>query len=111
MNRLGFGIIAGLVFAVLDALPMFGMDIPDRGLAITAAFINRFAIGFLIPNLSLRVPAWLRGLLVGLLLSLPEAIITATWGPILGIGVVGGLVIGITLGTWEARRQRAGRES
>ncbi|MFH1689760.1 MAG: hypothetical protein ABIE42_05915 [Candidatus Eisenbacteria bacterium] len=103
MSRVRFGIVAGLVFGLVDALPMFAMDIPDRGMAIAAAFLNRSAIGFLIPNLSIKMPGWFRGVLVGFLVSLPEAIITRVWGPILGIGVVGGAVIGIILGRWEAR--------
>jgi len=34
-------------------------------------------------------------LLLGLLLSVPEAIITKAWVPIMGLGAAGGLVIGI----------------
>ena len=104
MSHVRFGVVAGLVFGLVDALPMLAIEMPDRGMAITAAFINRFAIGFLIPNLSIKTAGWLRGLLVGFLLSLPEAIITGVWAPILGIGVVGGAVIGAILGRWEARQ-------
>jgi hypothetical protein len=39
-------------------------------------FINRFAVGFVIGASNLPVPGWLSGLIFGVLLSLPDAIIT-----------------------------------
>lgn len=94
MSRIKTGILAGFAFGLIDIIPMFFMDIPDRRLAIVGAFINRFAIGFIIPNITLSLPGWATGLLIGLLLSLPDAIITAVYGPILGFGIIGGIVIG-----------------
>jgi len=38
---------------------------------------------------------WLIGLTIGILLSLPAAIITKLFVPILGIGAVGGVIIGL----------------
>jgi len=95
MKNLKYGIIAGLIFAILDVIPMFFLDIPERDLAIISAFINRFAVGILIFTADLQMPKWLSGFLIGLVLSLPDAIITKTYGPILGAGTVGGLIIGI----------------
>ena len=94
MNSWRTGLIAGLIFGVIDIIPMFFMEIPDRTIAIIGAFINRFAIGFLIPNTNLPFSGWLKGLFLGLLLSLPDAIITGAYGPILGFGIVGGTIIG-----------------
>ncbi len=94
MSRIKTGLVTGLVFGVLDIIPMLFMDLPDRNIAIIGAFLNRFAIGFLIPNTTLPLPGWLTGLLVALLLSLPDAIITGAYAPILGLGMVGGMVIG-----------------
>jgi hypothetical protein len=94
MSRIKTGIFAGFAFGLIDIIPMFFMDIPDRRLAIVGAFINRFAIGFIIPNITLSLPGWATGLLIGLLLSLPDAIITGVYGPILGFGIIGGIVIG-----------------
>ncbi len=54
-----------------------------------------FMIGFLIPNVELGVHPALTGLLLGFSLSLPSAIITRAYAPIIGIGTIGGLVIGI----------------
>ena len=95
MKKIKFGIIAGLIFAIADVVPMFFIDIPDRHLAIMGAFINRFAIGLLIFTTDFKIRKWLSGLLIGILLSLPDAIITKTYGPIMGAGAIGGLVIGI----------------
>jgi hypothetical protein len=95
MSRIKTGIISGLAFGIIDIIPMFFMVISDRNLAIIGAFINRFAIGFIIPNIILPLPGWVTGLLIGLLLSLPDAIITGLYGPILGFGIIGGTLIGL----------------
>jgi hypothetical protein len=39
-------------------------------------------------------------LIFGVLLSLPDAIITKAFAPILILGAVGGLVIGLIVGKW-----------
>jgi hypothetical protein len=94
VTRLRFAVLCGLAFGVLDTLPMFAMQFPDKTAAIAGAFSSRFGIGFVIPLLDLPGPAWRRGLLIGLLLSLPEAIITGSWVPILATGALGGTLIG-----------------
>ena len=43
---------------------------------------------------------WLSGLLFGVLLSLPDAIITKVWIPIKALGAIGGIVIGHIIGAW-----------
>jgi hypothetical protein len=53
----------------------------QAGGAITAAFIARFGIGFAIGAARLPWPGWLVGLVFGLLLSIPDAIITKAYGP------------------------------
>lgn len=50
----------------------------------------------------LPVPGWANGLIFGLLLSLPDAIITKAYAPILGLGAIGGLEIGIIIENGEA---------
>ena len=92
------GLVFGFIFALVDALMMVPIDMPDKTLAILGASINRFAIGFLIPVVKLPFAPWLTGLLLGILLSLPDAIITKTYVPIVGIGAVGGLIIGFFSG-------------
>ena len=62
--------------------------------AMSAAFIERFMIGFLIPNTEPGIHPALTGLLLGTGLSLPSAIITRAYAPIIGIGIVGSVIIG-----------------
>src|SRR5579864_4850366 len=93
MNRITLGILCGLVFGLLDVLLMLPMSFPDKRVAVIGAFFDRFAIGFLICVVSLPLPGWASGLIVALLMSLPAAIITKAYAPILGMGAVGGFLI------------------
>src|SRR6476661_6045850 len=98
MSRLMLGLVCGLVFGVIDIGIMLPMSFPDKRAAITAAFIARFGIGFAIGAARLPWPGWLVGLVFGLLLSIPDAIITKAYAPIIGMGAVGGAVIGWIVG-------------
>jgi hypothetical protein len=98
MTKLAFALAAGVAFGALTVATMLPMRFSDKPAALTGAFINRFAIGFLIPLVDLALPGWGRGLALGLLLSLPPAIITKNFVPILGLGAVGGAVIGALMG-------------
>src|SRR5205809_227106 len=95
MNSILFGIIAGVCSGLVAIAPMFRMTFADKRAAITGAFINRFAIGFLIPNALPEIDPIPRGLLIGVLLSVPDALITKAYAPIMGLGIIGGLVTGI----------------
>ena len=72
MSRLVLGTICGLVY----------------GAALTGAFLNRFAIGFVVGASRLPTPNWASGLVFGVLLSLPDAIITKAYAPIMILGAV-----------------------
>lgn len=102
MNPLLLGIICGLVFATADVLLMLPLEFPDKRTALFAAFASRFAIGFLIPMCRLPVPRFVSGAIVGVLISLPDAIITKSYGPILISGLVGGTIIGWAAGRFSA---------
>lgn len=95
MNNILLGIIFGIVFGLVAIVPMLRMNFPDKRAAITGAFINRLAVGFLIPNALPEIDPIIRGLLLGILLSLPDAIITKSYAPIMGLGIIGGLIIGL----------------
>jgi hypothetical protein len=96
MTPLIQGTVSGLIFGGLTVASMLPMKFPDKPAALTAAFLNRFSIGLFIPLLKgpLASPGWLVGLGVGVLLSLPSAIITKAAAPIMIIGAIGGAVIG-----------------
>lgn len=98
MSRILLGIICGLVFGAIDIGVMLPMSFPDKRAAITAAFIARFGIGFVIGAARLPWPGWAVGLTFGLLLSIPDAIITKAYGPIIGMGAIGGTIIGVIVG-------------
>ncbi len=101
MNKILLGTICGLVFGVIDVLVMTPLKYENnrkRIEAMTAAFIERFMIGFLIPQVNLGIPQSVTGMILGFSLSLPSAIITRAYAPIIGIGAIGGLIIGFITG-------------
>jgi len=100
MKRLLFGIACGLLFGALDVALMLPLHFQDRATAFAAAFASRSAIGVLAATTRLPLPAWAGGLLVGLLVSVPDAIITKAYAPILATGMIGGTVIGWAAGKW-----------
>jgi hypothetical protein len=104
MNPVLFGVVAGVAFATVDVALMIPMEFPDRKTALLGAFLSRFAIGFLIPQVRLPLPRWAIGGLVGVLISLPDAVITRAYAPILGTGLIGGLIIGWAAGRFAASR-------
>ena len=103
--RIWFGLVAGFCFALLDVVPMLFRDFSNPAVAVSSAFASRFAIGFLIPQVTMPLPAWARGLLVALLISTPDAIVTGAYVPIYMTGIVGGTLIGALTGWLERRRQ------
>jgi hypothetical protein len=102
MSSLSIGVLGGVIFAIVAVLSMLPLTFADKRAALVAAFVNRFAIGFAIGAASLPWPGWVVGLTFGLLLSVPDAMITKAWAPILGLGALGGTLIGIAVGHWGA---------
>ncbi len=101
MNRILLGVIFGLVFGIFDVLIMIPLKYENarkRTEAMSGAFIERFMLGFLIPNIDLGIDRSVTGLLIGLGLSVPTAIITRAYAPIIGIGALGGIIIGYLSG-------------
>ena len=94
MSRLLFGVMAGLAYGALAVVTMLPLSFPDKRAALLGAFLNRFAIGLLIPIVTAPGPRWALGLARGVLLSLPDGIITRAFAPIVGMGALGGLMIG-----------------
>lgn len=97
MNKIILGIICGLGFGIIDVLIMIPLKYENnrkRIEAMTAAFIERFMIGFLVPNVELGIHPAMTGFLLGTILSLPSAIITRVYTPIIGIGIIGSMIIG-----------------
>jgi hypothetical protein len=92
MNHVTLGVMLGLAAGIAVVALMIPMPFPDKRAALTAAFISRFSIGFLTANVALPIHPIAIGAGLGLILSLPDALITKAYAPILIIGtVLGGL--------------------
>lgn len=100
MSRLLLGSICGVVFGVCVVLMMIPMEFSDKRSALIGAFISRFGLGFVIGAAQLPIPGWASGLIFGLLLSLPDAVITKAYLPIIGLGLIGGTLIGFIVERW-----------
>lgn len=101
MTTLSGGVVAGLFFGTVSAGLMWRMAFPDKRAALSAAFIERFSIGLVIGCVELPWFGWITGAFFGLLLSVPTAIITKAYKPVLIIGTLGGLLIGGVLHGWS----------
>lgn len=102
MPRVTLGVILGLSIGATDVLLMLPLSFPDKRTALLAAFSSRFSLGFFAATINLRMSPIATGLLVGLLTSIPDAIVTKAYGPILITGVIFGAVAGWIVGRWAA---------
>jgi len=100
MTRVQLGILLGLVIGVIDVVMMLPLSFPDKRAALAGAFVARFALGFFAATVQLPVSPVLAGIIVGLLTSAPDAIITKAYAPIMISGTVFGAVAGWIVGRW-----------
>jgi hypothetical protein len=100
MDRFKLGLALGLAFGAVDVLLMLPLQFPDKRAALLGAFFSRFALGFFAATIRLELNPIATGLLVGLLTSLPDAIITKAYLPILITGLVFGALAGWAVGRW-----------
>lgn len=97
MDAITFGLICGVVFGLFSCLIMVPMKFDskrEKYEAISSSFVDRFMIGLIIPNATFGLDPLISGLILGIGLSLPSAIITRAYAPIMVIGAIGGLIIG-----------------
>ena len=64
------------------------------------AFSSRFALGFLAANVVLPWHPVITGVLVGILVSLPDAFGMQVYGGIIGSGIVFGAIVGLVVRAW-----------
>ena len=98
MSRVPLGVVLGLVIGALDVVMMLPLSFPDRRAALAGAFCARFALGFFAATVRLPLPPIASGIVVGLLTSAPDAIITKAYAPILVTGIVFGAAAGWIVG-------------
>ena len=103
MGNLMSGVISGVIFGAISVAMMLPMSFPEKPMALLAAFASRFAIGVVIGCVQLPWLGWISGLFFGILLSLPDAIVTKAYVPILAVGAIGGAIIGGILQGWAPR--------
>ncbi len=97
---LTFAIVAGLLAALVDTGVMIPLEFPtaeDKREAMIAAFADRAVLGFVVGPVAagLGVNGIVVGVLLGAAASVGAAVITRTWAPIIGMGVVTGLIVGV----------------
>ena len=102
MTRVTLGLLLGVVIGVVDVLVMLPLTFPDKRAALLGAFCARFALGFFAATVRLPVPPIAVGVLVGVITSLPDAIITKAYVPIMVTGVIFGAVAGWIVGRFGA---------
>lgn len=86
---------------------MLLLSFPDK----RTAFTSRFSLGFFAAVINLRMSPIAAGVLVGLLTSVSDAIITKAYAPILATGLIFGAIAGwiVTLGRGILTRQSTDR--
>lgn len=79
---------------------MLPLAFPEKRAALAGAFVSRFSLGFFAATVQLPVSPVLAGMIVGLLTSVPDAIITKAYVPITVSGIVFGALAGWIVGRW-----------
>jgi hypothetical protein len=100
MTRVPLGVLLGLVVGTVDVLLMLPLDFPDKRSALLGAFCARFALGFFAATIRMPLSPVASGIVVGILTSAPDAIITKAYAPILVTGIIFGAVAGWIVGRW-----------
>ena len=90
----------GLGIGAVDVLMMVPLSFPDKRAALLGAFCARFALGFFAATVRLPTAPVVTGVIVGILTSLPDAIITKATAPIMASGVIFGAIAGWIVGRW-----------
>ena len=96
MEPVVLGLVCGVIFAVAEAGAVLLARWPNAGRerrTLVVSVVSRFSTGLLIPTADLGVALWVTGLLLGIGLAIPVAVVSRTYAAPLGIGAVGGVVV------------------
>jgi hypothetical protein len=99
MNRILLGAVLGIVLGIIDVLLTLRHG-NQPATALLQAFTSRFALGFLGANVTLPLHPLITGVLVGILVSLPDAFGLKVYGGIIGSGIVFGALVGVAVVFW-----------
>ena len=100
MTRVTFGVLLGVAFGIADVLLMLPLTFQDKRAALLGAFCARFALGLFAATVRLPLSPVASGVVVGILTSVPDAIITKAYAPILITGTLFGALAGWMVGRW-----------
>lgn len=99
MHRIPLGIIMGIILGITDVLLTLRHG-SQPTTALLQAFTSRFALGFLGANVTLPMHPVLSGMLVGILVSLPDAFGLQAYTGVIGSGIVFGALVGLAVKFW-----------
>ena len=98
MPKLIAALLIGVAAGIIDITPMIMQKLNKH--AIWSAFTHWVVLGFIISYVELPVAPWLKGLIIGVVLSIPVLIIVSEKDkksilPILTMSVILGILVGI----------------
>lgn len=83
------------MFGTIASAALIPFRFPNKREAMGVAFKNCLAISVVVGVIGFPWPHWAIGLCAGIVLSVPDALITKAYVPVLTAGVAGGLVLGL----------------
>lgn len=100
MNKLLIALSIGLIVAMLDTAPMWLRKAPL--LQIATPFVHWVVVAVLVAYSSMPLPGWAKGLVIGVITTIPFLFVLAQSHPgavwtVTGISVVLSLVVGVAV--------------
>lgn len=97
MNKILLGTILGVVFGIIDIIPMLLMKTGIK--ADLSAFVHWVVVGFLVGALTLPLPPVLQGLFIAIITTIPILLIVSDGHlPIIAMTIVLGSALGFLVG-------------
>lgn len=100
MNKLLIALAIGFIIALIDVSPMLMRKAP--WLQIATPFVHWIVVGVLVAYSSMPLPGWAKGLVIGVITTIPFLFVIAQSHPnaaltVAGISVVLGLLMGVAM--------------
>jgi hypothetical protein len=100
MNKLLIALSLGTVIALIDIAPMILRKAPL--LQMATPFVHWIVVGVLVAYSAMPLPGWAKGLVIGVITTIPFLFVLAQSHPgavwtVAGISVVLGLIMGVAM--------------
>ncbi|MBS7806533.1 hypothetical protein [Variovorax sp. PCZ-1] len=100
MNKLLIALAIGFIIALIDVAPMLLRKAP--WLQIATPFVHWIVVGVLVAYSSMPLPGWAKGLIIGVITTIPFLFVLAQSHPnavltVVGISVVLSLLTGVVM--------------